>query len=42
MRLFALHHVRDHILPDPSLIAGGNTFRENIVIMFVVRLIIKT
>ena len=30
VRPFALHQVRDQILPGPGLISGSNTFRENI------------
>ena len=30
VRPFALHQVRAQILPDPGLISGDNTFRDNI------------
>ena len=30
MRPFALHQVRDQILPDSGLTSGGNTSRDNI------------
>ena len=30
VRSFALHQIRDQILPDSELNLGGNTFRDNI------------